>query len=155
MGCLEKCEEECHRRNGMLKRDGEASERGCLMVGLSKDDVFCWSKWSVGIRQIVTRLRRIWSPSLGDYAARFEILVFLRVAGNIMSFSSGCLLKLLVCCAQGPPSWFLPSYSDVESLNLRDMPRNASIIPDTKEIIYPTRSMATTTDTDYLDDTES
>ena len=41
MGCLEKCEEECHRRNGMLKRVGEASERGCLMVGLSKEDVFC------------------------------------------------------------------------------------------------------------------
>ena len=33
-------------------------------VGLSREDVLCQSKWSVGINLISSRLRSIWPPSL-------------------------------------------------------------------------------------------
>ena len=39
-------------------------EEESVKVGLTKGDVLCRSKWSVGVYQIAAGLRRIWPPSL-------------------------------------------------------------------------------------------
>ena len=46
-------------------------EEESVKVGLRRKDAHCRSKWSIGINQIATGLRRIWPPSLVGDTTRY------------------------------------------------------------------------------------
>ena len=69
---------ECH---GKEKRKNKTwikqTEQESMKIGLSREDVFCRSKWIVGVNPVVTRFRCIWLAALVGITVVFYTVVFL------------------------------------------------------------------------------
>ena len=98
-------EVEGQRKNGRPKRTWKKQvEEESVKVDLRREDVPCWSKWSVGVDQIAVGLRWIWPPSLVGDATRLwtsvsnsQTVQVISLLATIQCVLSQWSLLLLLC----------------------------------------------------------